>query len=160
MFYGRRAWDRQHDPRPVQQPGDGELRDGGAVGACEFVERSARLREFTGCDREPRDEAAPLFLAVAQCRFVAAVRKVVSILHGYDRDRFRSPLNFPSVHFRKAYMANLALALGIFEHSETFRDRHLRIDAVQLIKIDTVEAQPPQAQFELLLQILGTADGR
>ncbi len=54
-------------------------------------------------------------------------------------------------------MAHLAGALQIGHRADGFLDRHVRIDTVQVIQIDDLDTEPPQARIARLAYIRGTA---
>jgi len=55
-------------------------------------------------------------------------------------------------------MADLAFVLQQFQLADLIGQRHLRVDPVQLVERDALEAEVAQAQLGLLAQVLGTAD--
>src|SRR4051812_8079545 len=58
------AGDRQHHRRALQQPGQRDLPGGGVVRRRDLGDGAARLGQLAGRQREPRDEADALLLAV------------------------------------------------------------------------------------------------
>jgi hypothetical protein len=57
-------------------------------------------------------------------------------------------------------MTDLAGALGLDEHGEGLRERHARIGNVELVELDRLDAQAPQAALERVAQMLGASVGR
>ena len=113
--------------------------------------------EFAGRQRKPGDEGHLLFFAIFQHIFRAAIRQAVAILDAYDgNDRLRV-LNLGDAHFRQADVFNFSFGLQCFERSELIVGRNFRIDSMQLIKIDALETQAPQAAFASGSQMLGLA---
>src|ERR1700677_5111486 len=50
-------------------------------------------------------------------------------------------------------MPDLTRVLELFQRAEALFHRHLRVDSVQLVKIDPLQLQPPQAHYHALLKV-------
>ena len=156
---GAGAWDRDDDGTAVQEPRDGELADGGVVFASGDVERAAGLGELAGRDREPWDEGDIVLGAVVDDVFVGAVGEVVFVLDGDDVDDLARPVDLMRLHFAEADVADLALLLKLFDDSEGLFDGDFGVDSVELPEVDALELQEAKAHLDLLVEVLGTADG-
>src|SRR6185312_271747 len=71
--------------------------------------------------------------------------------NGHDRARV---MKLAHAHFRETDVLDLACRLQILQRVELSLHRYLWVDPVQLIEIDPVEAQPPQAPFARRLQMV------
>src|SRR4051812_15334385 len=80
----RRARDRQHHGRAMQQPGERELRRRCPVPLRDRGERATRVRQAARVQREPRDEPDVLALAGLEYRLRRAVAEVVPVLDARD----------------------------------------------------------------------------
>ena len=76
------AGDRQHHGAAREQPGERDLAGCRGVRGCYVGERSARLGQLAGGQREPGDEADAVLLAVVDDFLGLAVGEVVEVLHG------------------------------------------------------------------------------
>ncbi len=56
-------------------------------------------------------------------------------------------LNLTDAHFRQADVLDFALRLQILQSAELVFGRDLRVDSMQLVKIDPIQTQPAQASF-------------
>ena len=52
-------------------------------------------------------------------------------------------------------VSNLAVLLGALQKTELFVIGHVGIDAVELVEIDAIEAQPAKAAVKFLTQTMG-----
>ena len=78
---------------------------------------------------------------------------VVLVLHRDDvRDRLRRT-QLVERHVREPDQPDLALVSQLTERTDRLLDRHLGIVAVQLVEIDAVELQPPQARLARAPQV-------
>ena len=95
-----------------------------------------------------------MLLAVFQDVLRAAIGHAIAILYarnGHDRARV---MKLAHAHFRETDVLDLARRLQILQRAELSLHRYLWVDPVQLIEIDPVEAQPPQAAFARRLQMV------
>src|SRR3954453_10947145 len=150
---GRRARDRQHHAGAAEQARERDLCARRADLVRDVVERRAGGTP----GRRPRDERDARLLARLQDAVGAAVVEVVAVLDGDDVDGGARPLELLTAHVRDADVADLALALQVAERAERLLDRHVRVDGVQLVEIDPLQAEPPQAALAALAQPLGAA---
>jgi len=72
-------------------------------------------------------------------------------------DDFAGLFNLSGGHFAQADVANLALLLHALEGSQALFERRTRVDAVKLVEVDALQPEPPQAHFNALDEIAGTA---
>lgn len=155
-----RAGDEQDGRGALQQPGQGELGDGGVVGLRGFVEHAAGLGQLAASHGEPGDEADAVLGAVVEQGLGLALGQVVKVL---DRDDVYQSLGVRQlVHgdFGQADVADLALGLQLFERPQRLLGGDLGVDAVELIKVDGVRLQAPQAHLDALADVLGPPDGQ
>src|SRR3984885_269619 len=129
----------------MQQPCQGELRDGCAMGFGRGVELAARLRQFARCYWKPGDEAEFVLRAIFDDVFVLAVAEVVLILHADDLDYLSRLIDLVRLYLAQAYVADLALFLQLFDRAEGFLDRYPGVDAVQLPQVDSFQLQAAEA---------------
>src|ERR1700693_3553115 len=66
-------------------------------------------------------------------------------------------LDLADIHFRQTDVLDLALSLQVYQRSQLIFGGHLRIDAVQLIKIYAIEAQAAQAALACGDEMLGSS---
>ena len=133
----RGARDRQQHGRVVEQPA--ELERGLAQPLAE---------------RAPREERDALVLAGLQHVLGGEQAAVVLVLHGDDaRDRLRRA-QLLDRDVRDPDQPDLALVAELAQRADRLLDRHLGIVAVQLVEIDAVELQPPQARLARATQVL------
>jgi hypothetical protein len=76
-----------------------------------------------------------------------AVCEVVAVLHGDDRRDSASLRELARIHVREADVPDLPLPLELGESADRLLDRDARIDRVQLVEVDPVDAQPVQARL-------------
>ena len=107
----RRARDRQHHRRAVQQPRQRELAGDAPCCRGDLGHRAARPGQLAGGQREPRDERDVLALAVVQHVLGGAVGEVVAVLHRDDRGDPPRRLDVLDRHLGQADVPDLALAL-------------------------------------------------
>src|SRR4051794_6456799 len=157
---GARAGDREHHLAALQEPREGDLARRRAVRLGDLGDRPARLGQLAGGQREPRDEADALLLAVVEDVLGLAVGEVVEVLDGGDLEDLLRGLDLVDRDLREPEMAHLALVLELLHDAELLLARDLRVDAVQLPQVDRVDAETPQAHQAALAQVLGAADGR
>ena len=99
------------------------------------------------------------FFAVFEDVFVGAVGEVVLVLDADDIDDFAGLFDFRDFDFAEADVADLALLLKVFDGTEGLFYWRLGVDAVKLPELDGVFFEDAEAQFDLLDEIFGAADG-
>src|SRR6202140_4561374 len=112
-----------------------------------MTDRALRTGNMTGTQREPRNKTHFLFFAILQNIFRSTVGDAVTILNAHNRNNRPRMLNLSHAHFRQTDVFDFSLRLQILQSTELIFSRHLRIDSMQLIKIDSLQAQPAQAAF-------------
>src|SRR5258705_4721996 len=111
MLDPRRAWDWQYDWRTPEQPCNRQLRGCSVVGLGKPIERAVRLGQFSGCEREPRNEYDVVLGTILNHVFVGAVREIVFVLDaGHFHNLLRS-LNVTHRGLREPNVANLTFLL-------------------------------------------------
>src|ERR1700722_2017846 len=134
----------------MQEPGEGDLRDGCSVGLRYCVEFSAGTSELASGDGEPGDERDFVFGAVLDDILVLAVADVVLVLDADDFDDLASPVDLVGLDLAEAYVPNFALLLELLDGSEGLFAGDLGVDAVQLPEIDAFELEAAEAHLYLL----------
>ena len=87
-------------------------------------------------ERMPGNERDPLARAVLQHGIPMAIRDVVLILHGHDREEPAGAIDLRRVNLRETDMAHEAVGAQIAENPELLVFRNRGINAVQLIEIE------------------------
>jgi hypothetical protein len=123
-------------------------------------DRARRLGEVARGEREPRDEADALLLAVRQDVLGLAVREVVEVLHRGDRDDLLARLDLLDGDLRQADVPDLAASTASLRTPNCSSRGTCRVDPVQLPERDDVELQAPQAHLQALAQVLRAAERR
>src|SRR5260221_13416174 len=81
MIDGGGPGNRQHDRRSMEQPGHRELGDCCVVLLSYLIQRTARVCEVTGSDREPRYEPDIVRFSVVKLVFVLSIGHVMTVLY-------------------------------------------------------------------------------
>src|SRR5436305_6317519 len=154
------AGDGKHHGAAGEQPGDRHLPRRRVVRGRDLGDRPARLSETAGGQREPRDEADAVGLAVVEHFFGLPVGEVVEVLHRGDLEDSLRRLDLLDGDLRQPEMADLALVLELLHEPELLLARHLGIDPVQLPQVDGLNAKPTHAHQAALAQVLRPAHRR
>src|ERR1035438_3347397 len=117
--------------------------------------RVIRLQQLPSGIGVPGQEADALLLAPIQHFLMTAVTETVSILDSCDIDKFARCFYFGGRYFVEADVANLALLLHALEGAERLFERRAGVDAVELVKIDALKLETPQAHLDTLAEIAG-----
>src|SRR5580700_10323204 len=145
MFNLGSSGDRQHNGRSSQQPCQSHLGWRSFQSRCDTTDWALRTGNTTGRQREPRNKAHFLFFAILQNIFRSAVGDAVTILNAYNRNYRSRILSLSHAHLRQPDVFDFSLRLQVFQRAELIFSRNLRIDAMQLIKINPIQPQSPQA---------------
>ena len=89
-------------------------------------------------------------LAIVEDVFVGPVGEVVFVLHADDVDDRARLGDLLDRHVGQSDVPDLALVAELPQRADRLRERHLRVDPVQLQQVDVVHPQPAQAQLGLL----------
>jgi len=154
VLHLRGAGDEQDIGRVVQQPAQGNLLRGGAVLLGKLVEGSQGFGVTAG-QREPRNEGHILRAGVVEHRFPLAVIDTIHVLHRHDFDVSLGLFNLIHVHFRQADVLDEAVLLGFLQEFQRVLERHLGVDAVQLVEVNLIELEAFEAAVQHFLQVLG-----
>src|ERR1035438_7101884 len=119
--------------------------------------RVIRLQQLPSGIGVPGQEADALLLAPIQHFLMTSVTETVSILDSYDIDKFARCFYFGGRYFVEADVANLALLLHPLQRAERFFERRTGVDPVELVEIDALKLETPQAHFDTLDEIAGAA---
>src|SRR2546425_1578917 len=139
----------------MERPSERELCGSNNVLVGDPLQRSAWAGQTAGGYREPRDEADTLALAVLQDRLGSAVNEVVAVLDcRYVGDGSRS-LDLGHGHLRKSDARDLAFGSQLNQGAQRVGERNLRIGAMQLEELGTLQAKQAKALFRLALEVLG-----
>ena len=136
----RRAGDRKHHRRAVEEPGD-------------LVRRPAEAF----AERVPGEERDALRLARVEHVLGGQEAAAELVLHRDDaRDGLRAT-ELVERDVREADQPHLPLPAKLLERGDGFLDRHLGVVPVQLIQVDPLELQPSQARVARLPEIFRPA---
>ena len=133
------------------------------VASCFFAAWSrwaARFYQVAAGDWKPWDEREVVFFAILEGLFGFPLGDVVFVLHADDLYRLAGVLDFFGRDFGQPDMQDFSGLLQVGERSERFLGGNLGVDPVELVKIDAVEFQPPEAHFHALAEILRPAHGQ
>src|ERR1700722_4872796 len=99
-------------------------------------------------ERSPRKEADIVLLTVIDNEIRFTIRETEAILHRDNRHDLACPFNvFPS-HIRERDMTNLTLTAQIRQRFNRRFKGHSIVGSVQLINVDTLQAQTFQTPLE------------
>ena len=121
--------------------------------ACGLLRGHARARpgQESARERAPRDDAQALGTAERQhLALLLAVHEVVVVLHGREAmpaaavGEAERPRELPGVHARGSDVARLARAHDAVQSLERLLERGVGIEAVDLVEVHIVHAEPPQ----------------
>ena len=84
-------------------------------------------------------------------------REAVAVLDGRDRDDLAPTLDLLDADFGEADVPDLPALAVVGDRSETLLERRLGVDAVQVVEVDRLGAQAPQALLDLRAQRLRAA---
>ena len=102
---------------------------------------SARPGQLAAGQREPRDEADPVLLAVVDDVVGAPLGDVVLVLHADHRHDPAGRLDLVHADLGQAHLGHLALVAQLLQHAELVVGRDVGVDPVQLEEVDPVHAQ-------------------
>ncbi len=121
----------------------------------------AGTRQHAASERRPRNEPEPLGVAKRNhLPLFFAIQQVVLRLH---RDEPRPPIalgdaqrahQLPGVPGAGADVAHFPLSNELLERAERLLDRHGVVEAMDLIEVDGLDAEPPQAALARLHDVL------
>jgi hypothetical protein len=158
MSNRRGPGDRQHDRGTVQQPGDRQLCDRGAVAFCNRGQPSTGPGQLTRCHREPWYKGQSIFFAVLEHVLVLSGAYIVEVLHADDSNHLACLLNLGGLYLTETNMADLALLLKCCNHAQRLFYGHIGIDPVQLPEVDHFRLEKTKAHLNLLCQVLRSAN--
>lgn len=121
-----------------------------------LVQRTAGLRKLSCREWEPRDERDVVRLRVFEKGLRLARGEIEHVLHRHDRGEFLRRFQLGDCHLAQAQVPDLALGLQCHELPELVFQRDLRVDAVQLQKVDPLNAQVAKVELDLLTKVFGT----
>jgi hypothetical protein len=124
-----------------------------------LVEPASGSRELTGREREPRQEGEPLTRTDIHEVIRAAVSEIVAVLDRHDVGDVARPRELVGRDVADADVADAPRLLQLNQHPNRLLDRDLRVDGVQLVEIDPLEAKAPKAGLARRAQVRRTAVG-
>jgi len=141
----------------LQQPGERDLPRRRLVPLCDRGEHRLGFGEPAGAEREPRDEADAVALAVREHVLAVAVDDIVAVLHGGDGEHLGRRLDVGDRHLAQAGEADDLVIDELADGGELLVARHLRVDAVELPQVDAFDAEIGAALLRLGDQVVGSA---
>src|SRR5690606_11991272 len=122
----------------------------------EILDLLDRTREEAAAERAVRDEADAELAAHGQhfLRDVARPQRVLA-LQGCDRMHARRPPDRARGRLGQPEEAYLALLYQTRHRADRLLDRHVRVDAMLVVKIDVLDAEPLQARVARGRNVLG-----
>src|SRR5712675_3448155 len=151
MFDGRSSGDRQHLGRSPQQPRYRYLHGCGLMRTRNSLQHVAR--NSTRPQREPGNKSNSVALAVIHHVVPLTVGEAVAILHRNDGDDFARSLNVLLRDVGQPNQANLAFVSQLRQRFHGGLKRDDRIRSVELIDLDTVQAQSLEAALHRLAKM-------
>jgi hypothetical protein len=106
-------------------------------------------RPAAATQREVRHERDPFALAEVHDVVVPALVEVVAVLHGGDLHDPAGPLELLDAYLRDPDVADRATVDIRLDRAQALLQRRLRVDPVQVVQPDRVEAQRAQALLDL-----------
>src|SRR5512132_99152 len=143
MLERRGSRNHEHEGRALEEPGECDLRATRAVPHRYLGYPTRATRQLPEPEREPGEERDPLALTRLENPFGMAVGDVVSILDADDRDGLACLGHLPRVDVGEADVPDLPLLLELGERAEGFLERHQRIHRMELVEVDSLDAQAP-----------------
>src|SRR5215203_2953833 len=140
----------QHGRRVLQQPGEGDLEDRGAVAFGDTIEDW--VLEGSGREREPGNKGQTFAFTVCDLVLPLPIRHIVEVLHRDDWQHFASSLDLGYGDFRESNMPNEPFTLKLSHRLQLLLFGHLRIDPMELPQFDPLQAKSLQALLEIAAQ--------
>src|SRR5438874_13655626 len=103
------------------------------------------------------NERVALARTVLEHRLLAPHHEDIPVMHRDDRHESASPLDLRHRHLREPDVTDLPLPLQLPKSAELILERYGRIDAVQLVQLDTLEPEAAQAALTGRAQVLRPA---
>ena len=128
-------------------------------------ERASRKRSASAGSRLPEPSGAqgrngiPRCLARLEHVVRLAIGRVEAVLHRDDRHDPLGLLELGDAHVREADVADLPRLAQLLQRADRLRERDAGVGRVQLVDVDPLQPQPPQASFARLAQVLGAPVG-
>src|SRR5580693_2853378 len=143
MFDGGCTWDRQHDGRSPQKPGQRYLR--GARTVCPRDSAQHLAGNFACTEWKPGDKSNSVTLTIVHNVVPFTVGKAVAILHGDDRDNSARSLDVLLRDVGQSDQANLAFVSQSGQSFHRGVEGHDGVWNVQLVNVDAVQAESLEA---------------
>ena len=123
-------------------------------------ERAGRAGEEALGERRPGDERAPGLETASEDVGGCALGQAEAVLDGHDLGDAQGTLELGLVDVADSDMTDLAFRLELGEGAHRILDRHARVDEVELVEVDPLDAEAAQAPLAGGPQCFGTAVGR
>src|SRR5262249_21609747 len=137
----------------AKQPGGPDLRFGGAVAVPDLAGRGWEL----ALERVIGNENDPALLAVVDDVVRIAIRDVVMVLNRRDRDDLARGLDLVDIDGRDRDLPDLARVAVFRDRAEALLQRSLLVDAVQVVEVDRLGPEAPQALVDLRAELIPAA---
>src|SRR3989440_3206239 len=165
MLHLRSSRNRQHRARAFEEPGERNLTGLGVVSPGDLVEGTPGASQFSSCQRGPGDKADTLAGAEIYHRlglgnrhmFGLAHRQIIVILHSDNRYDLLGSCQLIDRDVRQSDMANLPFLPHLREFTYRVLKWNLGVRAMELIDVNAIEAQTPQAALQGLTKMLGAS---
>src|SRR5262245_34480759 len=150
--------DRGHDRRAAEEPGEGQLGGGRAPRLGEAGEVFVAC-EPAGGDRRPGDEGDPPLRAQVDEGIVLPAHEAVRELDADQLDGLAGLGGLLDGHVREPDVTDEPLLLELAQRPELLVQRNLQVEPVDLEDVELLDAQMPEAEVNLLADVLAATDG-
>src|SRR5216684_553853 len=165
MLHRGSSRNRQHGARAFEEPGERNLTGLGVVPLCDLVEGAPGASQFSKRQGGPGDKADPLALTQIDHRLGLgnrhmlglAHRQIIVILHSDNRYDLLGSCQLIDRDIRQSDMANLPFLPQLREFTDRVLKWNLGVRAMELIDVNAIEAQTPQAALQGLTKMLGAS---
>src|SRR5216684_4698597 len=147
-------WDWQHDGRSLQQPSE---RYPGGARTVSLRDAAKHFSSNSACAQwEPRNKGNSIALTIIHHVVPFAVRKAIAVLHGNDRDNSAGSLDVFLRNVGQRDQANLAFVSQLSQSFHRCLKRDDGVGNMQLINVDTVQAQSLETSLNRLAKMRGS----
>src|SRR5438270_4008520 len=94
MLNVRRAGNRQHHRRTLQQPSERDLINAGAMRLSHWIERTPGFDSARAANRRPRKKTEILFFTISERVLPLSIVEIVAILNADNRHDFTRARDF------------------------------------------------------------------
>ena len=165
MLHPGSTRNRQHGARAFEKPGERDLTRLGVVSLCDLVQGSPGVSQFSKRQRGPGDKADPLAGAPIDHGlglgnghvFGLAHRQIIVVLHGDNRDHLLGSSQLVERDIGESHMANLPFLPQLRQFTDRVLKGNLGVRTMELIQVNALQAQTPQAAFQRLPKVFGAS---